>query len=162
MLPRADHLRAGHAFRATHQPQRSSEPVEPPRRYRVRAEVSPTSERDCGIVIDGVFEISEGLIRVYDMSGRLLGSSPFRPGDNAELALRGAFTEPLKRSDLAVAEPVGWRGGLANAIPSWVAHGFAETLTRAFLYLLLGRSRALERGAAPIGARHLAGGDPCD
>src|SRR5262245_10673360 len=36
------------------------------------------------------------------------------------------------------------------------------TLTRAFLYLLPGRSRALERGAAPIGARHLAGGDPCD
>jgi hypothetical protein len=34
-----------------------------------------------------------------------------------KLALRGAFTEPLKRSDLAVAEPVGWRGGLANAIP---------------------------------------------
>ena len=46
--------------------------------------------------------------------------------------------------------------------PSWVAHGFAEALTRAFLYLLPGRTRALERGAAPIGAQHLAGGDPCD
>src|SRR5690349_16458678 len=33
---------------------------------------------------------------------------------------------------------------------------------RAFLYLLPGRSRALERGAALTGARHLAGGDPCD
>src|SRR5215831_15523753 len=34
------------------------------------------------------------------------------------------------------------------------------TLTRAFLYLLPGRSRALERGAAPIGEWHLAGGAP--
>jgi hypothetical protein len=43
--------------------------------------------------------------------------------------------------------------------PSWVAHGFAEALTRAFLFLLPGRSRALERGAAPIVGWHLAGGD---
>jgi hypothetical protein len=31
---------------------------------------------------------------------------------------------------------------------SWVAHGFAEALTRAFLYLLPGRTRALERSGA--------------
>jgi hypothetical protein len=48
--------------------------------YYVRVSISPTSERDCGIIIEGTFTVSEGTARVYDVGGKLLSSSPFKPG----------------------------------------------------------------------------------
>jgi hypothetical protein len=57
------------------------------RHYRLRVTISPTSERDCGFQIDGTFTVSDQ-VRVYDMSGKLIGASPFNPGDDVEVLAR--------------------------------------------------------------------------
>jgi hypothetical protein len=67
--------------------QHSSRP-EPPsesagaQRHPIKAEVSPTLERDTGFVFLGEFSVEAGQLRVYDMRGRLLGSSPIASGDD--------------------------------------------------------------------------------
>jgi hypothetical protein len=62
-----------------HQP--PSEPAGA-QRHPIKAEVSPTSERDTGFVFHGEFSVEAGQLRVYDMRGRLLGSSPLAAGDD--------------------------------------------------------------------------------
>ena len=61
--------------------------------YYVRVSISPTSERDCGIIIEGTFTVSDGTVRVYDMGGKLLGSSPYKPGDDVEVIARKLLRE---------------------------------------------------------------------
>jgi hypothetical protein len=71
----------------------------------VRCQVSPTSEKDCGIIIEGYYRIDNfNSLRVFDMSGKLLGTQPIKPDDNAGLAAKrllregsdvGGFYRPL-------------------------------------------------------------------
>jgi len=68
-----------------HQP--SPEPVESQRHY-LRVTIAPRSEADCGIIIEGTFDISGGSVHVYDMRGALLGTEPVRPGDDVEAVAR--------------------------------------------------------------------------
>ena len=63
----------------------------------MRAEISPTSERDCGIIIEGYCTIDNSLLRVFDMGGKLLGTQPVKVGSNLEHAARRLLR---KRSDL--------------------------------------------------------------
>jgi hypothetical protein len=60
--------------------------------YRVRVTISPTSERDCGFQIDGTFTVSDQ-VRVYDTGGKLIGASPFKPGDDIEALARKLLRE---------------------------------------------------------------------
>ena len=68
-----------------HQP--SPEPVESQRHY-LRVTIAPRSEADCGIIIEGTFDISGGSVHVYDMRGALLGTEPVPPGDDVEAVAR--------------------------------------------------------------------------
>jgi hypothetical protein len=65
-------------------PSRPQPPSEPAgaQRHPIKAEVSPTSERDTGFVFHGEFSIEAGQLRVYNMRGSLLGSSPIASGDD--------------------------------------------------------------------------------
>jgi len=71
----------------------------------VRTEISPTSEKDCGIIIEGRYTIdSNNLLRVHDMQGNLIGTEQVRPGDDVvtvakRLLRKGAapsFFAPLR------------------------------------------------------------------
>jgi hypothetical protein len=60
----------------------------------VRAEISPTIERDCGIIIiEGYYTIDTNLLRVYDMAGKLLGTQPVKADNNLEHAARRLLRE---------------------------------------------------------------------
>jgi len=73
-LPESNELYAKHA------PQPRPPPDTSERRY-VRTEINPTSERDCGAIMEGTFTADGGTVRVYDLKGSLLGTQPVRPGD---------------------------------------------------------------------------------
>jgi hypothetical protein len=74
-LPESNELYAKHA------PQPRPPPDTSERRY-VRTEINPTSERDCGAIMEGTFTADGGTVRVYDLKGSLLGIQPVRPGDD--------------------------------------------------------------------------------
>jgi hypothetical protein len=74
-LPESNELYAKHA------PQPRPPPDTSERRY-VRTEINPTSERDCGAIMEGTFTPDGGTVRVYDLKGSLLGTQPVRPGDD--------------------------------------------------------------------------------
>jgi len=76
----------------------------------VRAEISPTGERDCGLIIEGYYTIDNNLLRVYDMAGKLLDTQPVKAGDNLEHAARHLLRE---RSDL---------GGFYRPLPPYRTH----------------------------------------
>jgi len=60
--------------------------------HPVRVTISPTSEKDCGIVIEAQFTVSDGTVRVYQ-GNQLLGSSPYKPGDDVEVLARKLLRE---------------------------------------------------------------------
>ena len=74
---------AAFAYKPPPLPKPSSEPAGL-QHHHVRVTISPTSERDCGFVIDGTFTVDGGMVR----GNQLLGSSPFKPGDDVEVLAR--------------------------------------------------------------------------
>jgi len=92
------------AYKPPPLPKPTPQPDTSRRRY-VRTEISPTSEKDCGIIIEGRYTIdSNNLLRVHDMQGNLIGTEQVRPGDDVvtvakRLLRKGAapsFFAPLR------------------------------------------------------------------
>jgi hypothetical protein len=74
-------------------PRQASEPVASERRY-VRAEIRPSGENDPGAIVEGRYAASsDGLVRVWDNAGVLLGSAACKPGDNPEHVARKLLRE---------------------------------------------------------------------
>ena len=91
-------------------PPRSQPTPEPPAdevRHSIRCTVRlPDPEKDDpGQIIDGAYSLSGNVLRVYDETGRLLGTDTLRPGDDVMHAARkilrekhgrhGAFYDPI-------------------------------------------------------------------
>ena len=102
---RVDVRRGGEALRLperdeTHQPRPTPQPMPEPR--YVYAEIQPASEGDPGAIIEGRYAASDGMVRVWDMQGKLLGTQAFNgdnPGHVARKVLRAkrntGFYDPL-------------------------------------------------------------------
>jgi hypothetical protein len=64
----------------------------PEPRY-VCAEIQPSSGSDPGAIIEGRFAASDGLVRVWDMQGKLLGTQAFKTGDDPARVARKVLRE---------------------------------------------------------------------
>src|SRR5262249_37385565 len=107
---RVDVRRGGEALRLPEKrelretPRPAPQPMPEPR--YVYAEVHPASGNDPGAIIEGRYAASDGLVRVWDMQGKLLGTQVFKNGDDpahvARKILRGkrgsGFYDPLPYS----------------------------------------------------------------
>ena len=69
------------------------------------AEIQPSSESDPGAIIEGRYTASDGLVRVWDMQGKLLGTQVFNGDNPAHVArkilrakLNTGFYDPLPYS----------------------------------------------------------------
>jgi hypothetical protein len=93
---RVDMRRGGEALRLpekereTHQPQPTPQPMPEPR--YVYAEMHPASGNDPGAIIEGRYASADGLVRVWDMQGKLLGTQVFN-GDNPAHVARKILRE---------------------------------------------------------------------
>jgi hypothetical protein len=72
--------------------------LEPPAdelRHSIRCTVRlPDPEKDDpGQIIEGSYSLSGNVLRVYDETGRLLGTDTLKPGDNAEIPARKLLRE---------------------------------------------------------------------
>jgi hypothetical protein len=80
------------------------EPAESPVVHHVRATVRLPTENDPGAIVEGQYRIVNGNLEVTDLEGRLLGTQPINPGDDAEAAARAvlrkkrssAFYDPIQ------------------------------------------------------------------
>ena len=82
-----------------------------PRQLRIRAALEvrrsicctvrlPKPEKDDpGQIIEGSYSLSDGVLRVYDEDGRMLGTSTLKPGDDAVHAARKILREKHGRHD---------------------------------------------------------------
>jgi len=88
---RVDARRGGEALRLPEKqretPQPRPTPQMPEPRY-VYAEVRPCSGNDAGAIIEGRYAASDGLVRVWDMQGKLLGTQALKTGDDPAHAAR--------------------------------------------------------------------------
>jgi hypothetical protein len=71
--------------------------------HPVRVTVRPPTENDPGAIVEGQYRIVNGTLEVADLEGKLLGTQPINPGDDAEAAARAvlrkkrgsAFYDPI-------------------------------------------------------------------
>jgi hypothetical protein len=72
---------------------------------RVLATVERPSETNPGgAIVEGLYRVEDGMVKVTDLQGRLLGTQPIKPGDHAEAAARkilrekkaSAFYDPIQ------------------------------------------------------------------
>src|SRR5262249_6236439 len=93
---RVDARRGGEALRLpekereTHQPRPTPQPMPEPR--YIYAEIHPASGNDPGAIIEGRYAAADGLVRVWDMQGKLLGTLTFN-GDNPAHVARKILRE---------------------------------------------------------------------
>lgn len=80
----------------TRAPDRQIERAESPVVHHVRATVRLPTETDPGAIVEGQYRIVNGNLEVADLEGRLLGTQPINPGDDAEAAARAILRK--KRS----------------------------------------------------------------
>jgi hypothetical protein len=72
----------------------SEEPAEPLVEHRIWVQVAPPTESDPGAVIEGSFTLTEGgVVRVYDVDHKLLGTEYLAPGADAGAAARRVLRE---------------------------------------------------------------------
>jgi hypothetical protein len=73
--------------------------------FRVWATVERPSETNPGgAIVEGSYRVEDGMVKVADLQGRLLGTQPIKPGDDAEAAARkilrekkaSAFYDPIQ------------------------------------------------------------------
>ena len=66
-----------------------------PEPKRIMATIPPRDERDCGIVFEGAYTVTSGMVHVTDADGRPLGSLPVAIGDDVELIARRLLRDKL-------------------------------------------------------------------
>jgi hypothetical protein len=54
---------------------------------------TPDERNLAGVIARRVYRHTDSLVRVYDTDGNLLGSTPLRPGDSAEVAAKRLLRE---------------------------------------------------------------------
>jgi hypothetical protein len=78
---------------------------------RVWATVERPSETNPGgVIAEGLYRVEDGMVKVTDLQGRLLGTQPLKPGDDVEAAARkilrekkaSAFYDPIQYPPLSV------------------------------------------------------------
>jgi hypothetical protein len=63
-------------------------------RYPIWAQIAPPTDTDPGSVIEGTYTLAEnGILRVYDVDGNLLGTEHLAPGADAGAAARRVLRE---------------------------------------------------------------------
>jgi hypothetical protein len=61
---------------------------------RVWATVERPSETNPGgAIVEGLYRVEDGMVKVTDLQGRLLGTQPIKPGDDVEAAARKILRE---------------------------------------------------------------------
>jgi hypothetical protein len=73
------------------------------RRVHVTVE-RPSETNPGGAIVEGLYRVEEGMVKVADLQGKLLGTQPLKPGDDAEAAARkilrekkaSAFYDPIQ------------------------------------------------------------------
>jgi hypothetical protein len=64
----------------------------------------PSDRNPGGVITEGSYRVEDGMVKVEDLQGRLLGTEPINPGDDAEAAARAvlrkkrasAFYDPIQ------------------------------------------------------------------
>ena len=79
------------------------EPLADEVRHSIRCTVRlPDPEKgDPGQIIEGSYSLSDSVLRVYDETGRLLGTDTLRPGDDAGHAARKILKESGAKADIS-------------------------------------------------------------
>jgi hypothetical protein len=70
----------------------------------------PSETNPGGAIAEGLYRVEEGMVKVADLQGRLLGTQPIKPGDDVEAAARkilrekkaSAFYDPIQYPPLSV------------------------------------------------------------
>jgi hypothetical protein len=64
----------------------------PPRRIRATIE-QPNERNPGGVIVEAIYRVEGGAVKVEDLEGRLLGTQPITPGDDVEAAARRILRE---------------------------------------------------------------------
>ena len=62
------------------------------RRVHVTVE-RPSETNPGGAIVEGLYRVEDGMVKVTDLQGRLLGTQPIKPGDEVEAAARKILRE---------------------------------------------------------------------
>jgi hypothetical protein len=81
-------------------PRPVEEPAESLVAHRIYAQVAPPTDTDPGAIVEGSYSLTEnGVLRVYDVDGNLLGTEHLRPDANAGAAARRVLREQKAPND---------------------------------------------------------------
>lgn len=70
----------------------------PARRIWAQVE-APSLQNPVGTITEALYKVEDGMVRVADLEGRLLGSAEIKPGENAEVIARKILREKTAGGD---------------------------------------------------------------